>query len=287
MNHSIYTTHMESWGESVTLLLDASGLPERLRSEAVVIIKPNLVEALEPPITTPVELIDALVGYLQDSVPECRLIVGEGTGSVDYDTFHCFETLGYTQMASKRGVELLDLNVEPLTRKENPDCSRWPELYLPELLDEVFLLSVQVLKVHTLADVTLTMKNMMGCMPPSHYRQGNSWGKSKFHTEIDRAVFDLNRYRCPDFTLLDATVGMIDSHLWGRHCEPPVGRLAACWDPVAIDSYGASLLDMHWREIGHIELAHNVLGKAEPLDVVEHRPLYPQNTGLILKDFSV
>lgn len=194
-----------------------------MRSEAVVIIKPNLVEALEPPITTPVELIDALVGYLQDSVPECRLIVGEGTGSVDYDTFHCFETLGYTQMASRRGVELLDLNVEPLTRKENPDCSRWPELYLPELLDEVFLLSVPVLKVHTLADVTL----------------------------------------------LDATVGMIDSHLWGRHCEPPVGRLAACWDPVAIDSYGASLLDMHWREIGHIELAHNVLGKAEPLDVVE------------------
>ena len=45
-----------------------------------------------------------------------------------------------------------------------------------------------------------------------------------------------------------------------------IGRLL---DPVAIDSYGASLLDMHWREIGHIELAHNVLGKAEPLDVVE------------------
>lgn len=265
----VYTTRMDSWREPVYRLLDAAGLPEVLRSVSLVIIKPNLVEPLQPPITTPVDLVDTLIGYLQEKTSRCRIVIGEGTGSVEFDTFHCFEALGYTKMSAERKVELIDLNVEPLKKKKNPACSRWPELYLPEILDEGFLLSVPVLKAHSLADVTLTMKNMMGCPPPAHYQSGNSWGKSAFHHRIDEAIFDLNRYRTPDFTLLDATVGMAQAHLWGKHCDPPVGRLAAGWDPVAMDSYGTFLLGRRWQDVGHIRLAHCVLGTAEPLDIVE------------------
>jgi len=269
VTRGVYTTRKDTWHKSVRCLLESAGLPAKLAPVSLVIIKPNLVEALPPPVTTPVELVDALVGYLQEKVPQCRIIVGEGTGSIDYDTFHCFESLGYSRMAGNRKIDLLDLNLAPLVKKKNPDCSRWPELFLPEILDNAFLLSVPVLKVHSLAGVTLTMKNMMGCVPPAHYRQGNSWGKSAFHRQIDAALFDLNRYRRPDFTLLDATVGMAENHLFGRHCRPPVGRLAAGWDPVAVDSYGASLLGRRWQDIGHIRLAHQVLGNAEPLEIVE------------------
>lgn len=269
MDQSVYTIRKDSWRKSVHHLLDAAGLPERLRSVSLVVVKPNLVESLQPPITTPVDLVDELIGYLQEKSPQCRIVVGEGTGSVEYDTIHCFETLGYTRMAADRKVELIDLNVAPLVKKNNPYCDRWPEMFLPKILDDAFLLSVPVLKVHSLAEVTLTMKNMMGCAPPSHYRRGNSWGKSAFHTKIDEAIFDLNRYRSPDFTLLDATVGMAENHLWGRHCQPPVGRLTAGWDPVAMDSYGAFLLGKRWQDVGHIRLAHLVLGNAEPLGIVE------------------
>lgn len=88
---------------------------------------------------------------------------------------------------------------------------------------------------------------MMGCLPPSHYRQGGGWGKSALHREINQAIADLNRYRAPDFTLLDGSIGMPESHLWGRHCDPPIGLLAASTDPVAIDSYGTTLLGLNWR----------------------------------------
>ena len=142
-------------------------------------------------------------------------------------------------------------------------------MYLPELLDEVFLLSVPVLKAHSLAGVTLTMKNMMGCAPPTHYQKGGCWGKSAFHSRIQEAVFDLNRYRTPDFTLLDATIGMSKAHLWGPHCQPAVGLIAASADPVAIDSFGCSLLKRSWRDIGHIAMADGVLGCAEPLQIVK------------------
>lgn len=75
-------------------------------------------------------------------------------------------------------------------------------------------------------------------------------------------------YRAPDFTLLDATVGMAKAHLWGPVCDPPVGILAAAFDPVSIDAYGASLLNRGWREIGHICALHNELGLAEPLRIM-------------------
>lgn len=271
MKRGVFTIRKDNWQESVRCLLDAAGLPAKLARLSLVIIKPNLVEALQPPVTTPVALVDALIGYLQGRAPHLKIVVGEGTGSIEYDTFHCFRTLGYTRMATDRKIDLIDLNVAPLVRKSDPGCARWPELFLPEILDSAFLLSVPVLKVHSLAGVTLTMKNMMGCVPPAHYQTGNNWGKSAFHRQIDAAIFDLNRYRTPDFTLLDATVGMADNHLYGRHCEPPVGRLVAGWDPVALDSYGASLLGRNWQDIGHIRLAHQVLGHAGVAEIIECR----------------
>ena len=143
-------------------------------------------------------------------------------------------------------------------------------MHLPTILDEVFLLSVPVLKAHTLADVTLTMKNMMGCCPPSHFQGNGRWGKSAFHEQIHEAIFDLNRYRTPDFTLLDASIGMAEAHLRGVHCNPPVNTLVASADPVALDSYGASLLGHDWQTIRYIKLADTVLGTAttEPTKVL-------------------
>ncbi len=267
--HTIYSCPTENKETNLPLLLDAAGLVELLSENDSVLIKPNLVEALPPPVTTPVELISILIDYLRARLPKCRIIIGEGTGSLEHDTFHAFSLLGYKTLAKEKKVELVDLNEENLSHKQNKNCKRWPDMYLPKLLDEVFLLSVPVLKVHTLADVTLTMKNMMGCPPPSHFQGKGIWGKSMFHYQIHEAIFDLNQYRCPDFTLLDASVGMIQAHLWGAHSEPPVALLAACQDPVAIDAYGASLLNLNWQDIGHIRLAHDVLGRAEPLQINE------------------
>ena len=116
---------------------------------------------------------------------------------------------------------------------------------------------------------TVMLKNMIGLAPPAHYRQGGPWKKASFHQGIQEAVFDLNRYRTPDFTLLDATIGMQKAHLWGPTCNPPPNRLAVSYDPVAIDSYGCRLLKIKWDTIGHIAMAHDTLGAAEPLMVSE------------------
>ena len=262
----VWTGPAGRWHDVLPPLLDDARLIDALAGHKRVLIKPNLVEALEPPITTPVELVCALVDYLHDKRHDLDIIVGEGTGSLDYDTGHCFEHLGYAPLGGHRQVELMDLNTAPCRRLANPDCTRWPDIHLPRILFETYLISMPVLKAHSMSGVTLTMKNMMGCAPPAHYQAGG-WGKSAFHRQLDLAVFDLNRYRTPDFTVLDASVGMARAHLWGPTCSPPVDRVAVGYDPVAIDAYGAALLRRSWLDVEHIRRAHQVLGQAEHLDI--------------------
>ena len=272
MKHKeLFSITITTLSDSLSSVLDAAGLASLIPKGKTILIKPNLVEALAPPITTPVNLIDLLIEYLRERITDAEIIIGEGTGSLQYDTHHPFQMLGYTQLAAEKQIRLLDLNEEVLLTKENPVCTRWPTMHLPAILDEVFLLSVPVLKAHTLAEVTLTMKNMMGCAPPSHFQGNGAWGKSAFHEQIHEAIFDLNRYRTPDFTLLDASIGMAEAHLWGAHCDPPVNRLIASADPVAIDAYGASLLGRDWQSIKYIQLADAILGSAGT-DVKEISP---------------
>lgn len=266
---TVYLQRHDDWLFDLRRLLDRAGLARQLASRPPVLIKPNLVEALAPPITTPVACVEALVVVLREMAGDLDIVIGEGVGAREYDTFHCFAELGYTEMAARLGVALVDLNEAPSVRCENPDCRRWPEMYLPQMVFERFLISVPVLKAHSLAGVTLTMKNMMGLPPPIHYQRGGHWKKSSFHEGMQDAVCDLNRYRTPDFTVLDATVGMRVAHLWGPTCDPPPNLLVGGHDPVAVDAYGAALLGRDWRMIGHIRQADGLLGQADSLTVIE------------------
>jgi len=259
----VYVVDHTDFATDVERLLNASGLAERLKDVRQVLLKPNLVEPKPPPVTTPVECAAAVVEWLSRHAPHCRVIIAEGCGAKEMDTGSCFEALGYSELARLRGVELLDLNTAPSVTIKNPACRRWPEITLPRILFESFLISLPVLKAHTLAGVTLTMKNMMGAPPPAVYQQGGHWKKASFHQGIQEAIFDLNRYRAPDCTILDATIGMSQAHLWGPTCDPPVNLLVAGYDPVAVDAYGCSLLGKEWSSIGHIRMAHGVLGTAE------------------------
>ncbi|MDH5559335.1 MAG: DUF362 domain-containing protein [Deltaproteobacteria bacterium] len=265
----IYQARLTNWKDAATKLLDAAGLFERIQSHNKILLKPNLVTNDPPPITTPPELIEAIILYLWQKGCKSEIIVADGTAMPSLSTKEVFRQLGYNRLSKDYGVILKDLDTEPLMLKKNPACKRWPEIYLPKIVFESFLISVPVLKAHSFSGVTLTMKNMMGLPPSKHYQRGGSWKKSAFHHRIEEAIFDLNRHRSPDFTMMDATVGMKDAHLWGETLKPPPNLLLASYDPVAIDAYGAKILSRNWKDIGHIRKADGILGKIEGLSLVE------------------
>ena len=84
-------------------------------------------------------------------------------------------------------------------------------MWLPKAVFEHVLISLPVLKAHSLSRLTGSMKNMIGIAPPKHYSgQHGFWKKAVFHHHLDQAIVDLISYRKPDFTIMDATIGLAD-----------------------------------------------------------------------------
>ena len=264
LESTVYVEKVSSdWNRSVAALLDKTSLLRLISGRKKVLIKPNAVKDMAPPVTTQPGLVAAIADYVLKELSPENIYIADGTGSLEYDTFHAFDKLGFSKMARDRGIKLLDLNEEELVSLSRPELKRWPEMYLPKIVMDSFLISVPTLKAHTLAGVTLGMKNMVGVCPPSHYCKKGNWKKAAFHTGIDEAVADLNRYRSPDFTVLDASLGMLEGHIYGVPCDPPIGLVAASEDPVAIDAYGCRLLGVDPRDIGHIAMVDGELGRMD------------------------
>ena len=251
-----------NYHDTIGACLDRLNVSRFLRTSEQILIKPNLVNSSPFPVTTSPEMIRALVTYIR-TCSQARVIIAEGCGDARMETTDIFIKLGFTELARELDIELVDLNHEPVTVLSNPHCTVLPTIYLPTIALKGLLISVPVLKRHSLAGVTLAMKNMLGLAPPHYYRHGGSWKKSFFHNQMHRSIFELNLYRAPDLSLIDATVGMAEFHLGGRTCDPPVNRLVAGFDPVRVDALGASLLGLCWRDIPHIRMAHGLLGWAE------------------------
>ena len=252
MTKDIAQIEFDSYAESVAAVLDAVGAAEVLKRQTAVLIKPNLVNASPLPITTPPECVEAVIEYVR-ACSQAEIVVGEGCGDISLETPEVFDRLGYTDLARRYAVELVDLNHAPLVKLHNEDCPVFPEMYLPEIAMSHFLVSVPVLKAHSLSEMTGTLKNLIGLAPPEHYsgRHG-SWKKAVFHGHMHQSIVDLNRYRTPDLSLVDATVGMAEFHLGGPHCDPPLNKLIASFDPVAVDRQGAELLGLDWRSVEHL-----------------------------------
>jgi uncharacterized protein (DUF362 family) len=250
-----------SYKKSVPALMELLGAARVLGEQKRVVIKPNLVNTSPPPITTPFQLVGAIVEYVK-SVSNAEIVIAEGCGAPLYHTDRPYRKLGYTELARSNGTVLVDLNHAETMELFDHRCRIFPKFMMPRLVMDSFLISVPVLKKHSLAKVSLTMKNMLGCAPPDHYG-GFIWKKSRFHKNMHRSIFEMNLYRTPDLTILDGSVGLACHHLGGPECSPHVGKLIGGFDPVAVDAYGAELLDVEWRNVEHIRLAHTVIGHAD------------------------
>jgi len=249
---NLVTIDFSSYLESVTEALDAIGARARLARQSAILIKPNLINASPHPVTTPVDCCEAVVKYVR-SCSNADIVIAEGCGDPSFETSEIFDVLGYSELSKRYGVSLVDLNESPLKRLKNKECSAFPEIYLPEIAFTHFVISVPVLKAHSLAIITGTLKNMMGFTPPKYYSGTfGTWKKAAFHGDIHQSIIDLNRYRSPDLSLMDATVGLAEYHLGGRHCSPSPGKIIAGFNPTEVDRESASLLGLNWRDIPHL-----------------------------------
>ena len=251
---SLATVDLSTCHESISSTLDKIGAKETFAKQSAILIKPNLTNASRHPVTTSVECCEAVVEYVR-SCSKADIIIAEGPGDPSLETEEIFDLLGYRRMAIREGIPLVDLNTAPLKKLKNKDCFVFPEMYLPEIAFTHFIISVPVLKVHSLATMTGTLKNMMGFAPPEYYSgKFGAWKKAAFHGNMHQAIIDLNRYRRADLSLMDATIGLADHHLGGPRCNPPVNKIIAGFNPLEVDRAAATLLGLDWKRIPHLAL---------------------------------
>jgi uncharacterized protein (DUF362 family) len=253
-------THFASYEASVPRALEDGGLAEALGAwlerrddeRPTVMLKPNLVSAADPPVTTAVGLCEAAAAHVLDKYP-VRVVAAEGTGDPCRSTLELFEMHGYAAMARRIGVELEDLNDSPIRKIEGAPLKVFEEMWLPESALDAFLISLPVLKPHSLAGFTGSLKNLLGLAPPLYFGQTHgSWRKAAFHHRIQSSILDLLSCRTPDFALLDASMGLADHHLGGRVLDPGPGVLVSGADGWEVDRAGARLLGIDWRSVGHL-----------------------------------
>lgn len=253
MNNRIISLEFTAYNKTVAECMEAAGAPEILSNGRPVMLKPNLINDSPHPITTSPSFCEAVIAYVRKHT-QSPVVIAEGCGDSHLETPDVFERLGYHRLVVEHGVELLDLNHAPLVKLENKNSRIFPEIWLPRAIFDHILISLPVLKAHSLCKFTGSMKNMIGTAPPKHYSgRFGSWKKAVFHEHLDDAIVELNQYRSPDFTLMDATIGMADFHLGGPTCDPPVNRILGGMDAKAVDREAAGLLGMDWTGIGHLK----------------------------------
>jgi len=244
---------------SVAEALDAVGAAERLPQEGLILIKPNLTNDSPPPVTTPVAAAEAVYLYCRERTA-AEIAIAEGCGSGR--TADVFGRLGYDDLARRYGLRLIDFNEAPALKHHLAEADPWPDLYLPAVVREAFLISLPVLKDHSMTTTTIAMKNLFGLAPALYYR--GSWNKSRLHSpSTHRSVVAVCRHRPPDLCVVDALVALTGSHLSGR--EKRIGRILAGFDPVAVDAVGSDLLGHDADRIEYITLAEGVLGSAKDI----------------------
>jgi uncharacterized protein (DUF362 family) len=213
-----------------------------------VVIKPNIVRPSSPPTTTDARVVEGIIMALKEAgINDIIIAEGSGTG----DTMENFHGLGY----AKLDVKLVDLDKENTVTFPVHNFSVWEKITVPEMLIDKFIISVPVLKEHSMCGVTISLKNMVGILPAKHYSGYWSYKKSQIHKyDAHGCIADIINVISPSWAIVDATVGMKGSHISGTPVEPPINLVYGSENPLQADKFGCELLGRNWKSIKYLRL---------------------------------
>ena len=157
----------EDVGQAVHEAINLLGGIEKFVSPGdKVTIKPNLVTAMpsEGGMTTDPRVVQAIIEICSKVKPS-ELTIAEGSATAD--TALAFEKAGYSHLASKYGVGLVDINKTDATPVEIPDGKGLQTVKIPNIiLNSDVLINVPKLKLYRRQRwASLAIKNLVGAIP--------------------------------------------------------------------------------------------------------------------------
>ena len=225
-----------------------------------VVIKPNFtrVDKKDWLASTHVDNIRAFLEFLKPFYNK-KVIIAEGTGTADPIGLP-LDNYGYNDLKKDYDVEFFDLMKDTWSTVSLMDGSIHPMPVAASNLmlnPDIYLVSAAVMKTHSLALVTLGLKNILMAAPMNFGGRNND--RSKLHKDnvmknpryFNYNLFLMAHHVLPDLTLIDGFVGMQgNGPLTGDPIE--VGVAIAGADVIAADRVGCEVMGHNFNDVGHL-----------------------------------
>lgn len=256
-----------------------------------ILLKPNLVSP-QPSATTKPAVIRALARLMKAAGKDVS--IGEGSAAaapfnvqgtevfrttkkdlLDGLQQHVFDQLGYTELARSLRLPLLNLHTGDLVDVKLPGAFVFDKLTIHRSLVETDLLcSVPMMKTHSLAGVTLGMKNLIGAYPGAVYQAV----RGRMHDATAKiepsgtaaAIVDIVRANKLGLVIVDASTAMEGNGPWDGNIVPMEAIIAGT-NPLATDMMAAHLMGFSPPEVPTFTWANKAGLRPERLDEIEVR----------------
>lgn len=228
-----------SYSETVPRLLELINLGKELKKHSKIVLKPSLrkVEG-EKSLSTPIAFVEQVLRFcLQNKNPVSEIFIAEGADGVD--TMELFNQIGYTKLAERYGVGLIDLNLSEVEKVRAYDFARFSEIMYPKILKDSFVISLPLLAEDEETEIQGALSNMLGAFPAKYYKGFLTRSKNKIRKwQMKYSIHDILKCKMPEFAIIDSSEkGVILAGL-----------------PFEVDKQAAKLLNLDWRYISHLRM---------------------------------
>ena len=177
------------------------------------------------------------IPIIAESLPERR--------GIYTSTRRVFQDVGLVEYADKLNVIFVNLDEDEAVEVEVPDGVALKKAAVARtVLDCNVRISLPVLKLDRDTGVSLSLRNMVGCVP-ERFRKELVCGSPH------QATADLNTVLKPHLSIIDGTLLVDPEH---EHYERK-NTIIASFDPVAADAVGSKILKVKPEEVEHINLS--------------------------------
>jgi len=217
--------------------------------------------------TTDPRVASALVDFFRDKYGgDIDLSIAEADASA-MRTKHAFRMLGYTELAKRKSVRLVNLcECEKVTRQVTVKGQTYELPIARQMLESDLLINVPKLRTHRLTTVSCALKNLFGAIAKPR--------KIEYHQHLNEVIVGINKLIRPNLAVVDGIIALGKNPI-------KMGLVLAGEDQLAVDSIAARIMGYNPRLIKNFTLAQKEgVGTLENIETVGFRDL-----GVLGQDF--
>lgn len=247
-DYNVYIKRISNLHDDILNSLEFIHWKNIIHNDSTIFIKPNFTYPFyKEGITTNPLLLKELLGILKDRAG--KVILGESDGgNHSFTADQAFKGHGMPEICEETGADLVNLSTLPSQFIEDTVQGKRVKVQVPDLLvNEIdCFLSVPVLKVHVMTQVTLSIKNLWGCYPDTM--------RCLHHKHLSRKLALLTRIVNPQIVLIDGTYAL-DGHgpMYGEALKTDL--IIASNNPVIADTFGSTIMGIPVSNVEHIMIS--------------------------------